>query len=258
MNATQLPALKRALEILGSDNGADLATDINLPVSCLAQAIAAERELAHLNATEIDTLVTGEETDQQAIAKRAPNAHAFLCAAFDGELSDILFRPWRDIHDSRAAELRGHVLRVYRGSNGDATKALYAELEKIGPAGIIAVNLFRAQKASERAKVYRRGFKGAAYEKKQWSMDNLASALGVHAPALGFIWGWGKDEKQPFHTHVLYVDLPTGQVSFHAADRGAGPDYPKLWDGMPGQSPDRICRWVGRLLAQHERETAPA
>lgn len=34
-------------------------------------------------------------------------------------------------------------LEVYEGSNGDATKALYAKLETFGPIGVIAMNLFR-------------------------------------------------------------------------------------------------------------------
>lgn len=47
----------------------------------------------------------------------------------------------------------------------------------------------------------------------------------------------------------IYVDLPTGQVSFHNGARYDGPDYPGAWDGMPGQSADRICRFVAQLLA---------
>jgi hypothetical protein len=162
------------------------------------------------------------------------------------------------------------VLRVYQGSNGEATLALYKRLERLGAAGIVAVNLFRAGKASERAKVYRgSGYRGAAYDKKQWSMNNAAAALTEHAGQLGIVWGWGHDPKQPRHNWVLYVDLPAGgegrpssaggegrpssaggQVSFHTETRGPGPDYPGAWDGMPGHSAERICRWVARLLAQ--------
>lgn len=122
--------------------------------------------------------------------------------------------------------------------------------------GHVAVNLFRACKASERAKVYRGGqrgngsYRGMAYDRKQWAMDNLCRALGEHAGILGISWGWGTDDKQPMHRDVLYVDLPTGQVSFHTAGRGKGPDYLHQWDGVPGQGPDRVCRWVARVLAQ--------
>jgi hypothetical protein len=148
-----------------------------------------------------------------------------------------------------------HVLSVYQGSDGDATKALYAELEQLGPLGMIALNLFRAQKNSERAKAYHgRGYKGAAYDRKQWAMDNLASILTDHAIPCAIQWGWGIDPEQLKHNTVLYIDLPTGQVSFHTEARGAGPDYPGEWDGVKGQSPDRIIRWCARLLVPVRRQ----
>lgn len=150
------------------------------------------------------------------------------------------------------------VRRVYQGSDGDATKALYARLTTLGPRGDIAVNLFRACKASERAKVYRGGgHRGQAYERKQWAMDNLCTMLVACADQVGIEWGWGVDSKQAFHQHVLYAELPTGQVSFHTAARGKGPTHAKAWDGVPGQSADRICRWIGRLLAPAAPKLTP-
>lgn len=158
------------------------------------------------------------------------------------------------------------VIAVYEGSDGDATKALYTDMEALGPAGHVAVNLFRACKSSERAKVYRGGqrgrgsFKGMAYDRKQWAMDNLCKVLVQEAAAISLMWGWGTDNKQAFHSDVLYVDLPTGQVSFHTARRGAGPDYLGQWDGMPGESAGRICRWCAALLdrsSQPEPDLAP-
>jgi len=148
----------------------------------------------------------------------------------------------------------GEVLAAYEGSDGDATRALFARLEAIGPAGVVALNLFRASKNSARAKVYRGGmrgrgsFKGMAYDRKAWAVDNLAKVLGTHGEGLGLRWGWGVDDKQPVHRDVLYVDLPTGQVSFHTAPRGAGPDYPGGWDGVPGMSAQRVCSWCARVL----------
>jgi hypothetical protein len=149
------------------------------------------------------------------------------------------------------AEVLPELTRIYDGSNGDATTALYKRLEALGPAGVVAVNLFRAQKASSRAKVYRGGgYRGAAYDKKQWSMDNLCRVLTEHGAALGVSWGWGEDAKQPYHRHVLYIDLPTGQVSFHTASRGAGPDYPRAWDGVEGQSAGRILIWIAGVIVR--------
>lgn len=146
---------------------------------------------------------------------------------------------------------------IYDGSDGEATKALYARLEAIGPAGVVALNVFRAQKCSSRAKGYRgRQYRNAAYDRKQWSMDNLCAALIVHAQALGIRWGWAFDAEQPRYKIVLYIELPTGQVSFHSATRGEGPDYPGEWDGMLGAAPGRICQWIERLLRDVEAQAA--
>lgn len=51
-------------------------------------------------------------------------------------------------------------ITVFEGSDGELTKTYYAELSKRGPIGEVAMNLFRAQKCSERAKVYRGGIRG--------------------------------------------------------------------------------------------------
>lgn len=145
------------------------------------------------------------------------------------------------------------VVRIYQGSDGEATRALYAELEQLGPAGPIAVNLLRAAKTSERAKRYRgRGYRGAAYDTKGWSIDNLCGLLPGLAAICGIrSWGWTVDPDQAKHRFVLYVDLPTGQVSFHAEQRGNGPGYAGTWDGRRGLQADRIVRWAAALLGNH-------
>lgn len=144
------------------------------------------------------------------------------------------------------------IVRIYEGSNGDATKALFDRLARLGPAGQIALNLFRACKNSARAKVYRGGgSRVRAYDRKQWAMENLVTIMTQHAVACGPMrWGWGQDEKQGFHKWVLYIDLPSGQVSFHTQSRGAGPDYPDKWDGVVDASAGRVCTWCANLLAQ--------
>ena len=147
------------------------------------------------------------------------------------------------------------VMEIYLGSDGAATQELYASLQKLGPAGLVAVNLFRAQKCSERAKVYRgRGYRDEAYERKQWSMLNLCEVLTQHASELLISWGWKQDPAQEFHNWVLYVDLPSccggasRQVSFHTSSRGKGPDYLGEWDGVTGICAQRVVSWVGQVL----------
>lgn len=142
------------------------------------------------------------------------------------------------------------VLRIFDGSNGKATAALYARLEALGPIGIVACNLMRAQKCSSRAKQYRRASsKGAAYDTKQWAMGNLCAVLDDHDSELNITWGWKHDPKQEFHDQVLYVELPTGQASFHTNVRGYGPDFIGEWDGKKDGSQSAILRFTANLLS---------
>jgi hypothetical protein len=148
------------------------------------------------------------------------------------------------------------IMTIYKGSNGDWTKALYVKLAQYGPAGNVALNLFRACKTSERAKNYRGGngkgrYRDQAYDTKSWSIDNLCEALTMKADDLGITWGWQVDiQMNPDapHRNVIYVDTPCGQVSFHNDHRGAGPVYPGKWEGNPGQQPTRICAWIDAIL----------
>lgn len=138
---------------------------------------------------------------------------------------------------------------IYAGSDGEATKAYYAELEKLGPIGIVAVNLFRAQKCSARAKQYRRhAHRSSAYDRKNWSIENLSAVLNQHAESLGIVYGWKRDPSQEFHNEVLYVELPGfGQVSFHSALRLTGPAYAGDWDGVH-QSEARILAFCDSVM----------
>lgn len=153
------------------------------------------------------------------------------------------------------AEILAEVFMVYHGSNGTMTQALYDELAKLGALGAVAMNLFRACKCSASAKLYRGGngqgsYRRQAYARKSWSIDNLSKALIEHADMLGIGWGWGIDNNAPGYINVLYVELPTGQISFHNDVRYVGPDYPKEWDGMRNQSVDRIVRFTTRVLQE--------
>jgi hypothetical protein len=61
-------------------------------------------------------------------------------------------------------------------------------------------------------------------------------------------WGWGRDPAC-VPEDVLYIDLPTGQVSFHAypSDRPPHPTYDGQWDGEHA-SQARIVAYCERLL----------
>lgn len=139
-------------------------------------------------------------------------------------------------------------IEVYEKSDGDATRALYAQLEALGPRGYVAANLFRAQKCSARAKEYSRRYKADAYGRKQWAMGNLTKCLTEHGETLDIRWGWKRDTRQEIYPWVLYVDLPNGQVSFHTAARGVGPDYPGDWDQVPTAVAGRVVTFAQQVL----------
>lgn len=127
-------------------------------------------------------------------------------------------------------------MRVFEGSNGDTTKAFYVQLADFGPAGQIALNLFRAVKCSGRAKVYRRrSHKDEAYRRKQYSLEQLCGCLEEHAAEYGIKWGWKIDPKaeaaESPHKWVLYVEHRHGQCSFHTDTKIRGPEFPGEWDG---------------------------
>src|SRR4051812_6270821 len=113
------------------------------------------------------------------------------------------------------------VQETYDGSDGDATRALYASLASLGPVGIVALNLFRAAKNSARAKKYRGGLPGKgsyrsmAYDRKEYAIRCLCDPLIEHAAALQIVWGWQHDPATPGYEWVLYVEVPGfGQASY--------------------------------------------
>lgn len=117
---------------------------------------------------------------------------------------------------------------VFNQNNGDVTKEYYAKLSTMGFKGMLAVALFRAQKRSTAAKNYRGGrYRRAAYDVKNWSLGEVCRVLAAwpNRPE----WGWKKDPNTPGFEWVLYVELPTGQCSFHAAGRLDGPDFKGIW-----------------------------
>jgi len=147
------------------------------------------------------------------------------------------------------------VRSIFYGSDGSKTRSLLRQLEARGWLGQVAAQLFRAQKYSSRAKVYRGGVRGSsdeflpfrdlAYKNKEKAMIGLCSLLSANDHEIK--WGWRDDPSQPFAKHVLYVDLPNGQVSFHALSRLRGPDYHGQWDGSRG-SERRIIEFCQSIL----------
>jgi hypothetical protein len=146
---------------------------------------------------------------------------------------------------------------VFAGSDGALTRAYYARLLERGNPGIVAMNLFCAQKCSTRAKKYHGGLPGKgsyskmAYERKNFSLQELCKALFEHGPEVGITFGWKKDPSQDFASWVLYVDLPNGQVSFHCTVRYEGPDYPGDWDEQRA-SEIRILAFCDSVFQQSE------
>jgi hypothetical protein len=137
---------------------------------------------------------------------------------------------------------------IFTQNDGELTKAYYAKLAQCGHAGELAVALFRCQKRSSAAKKYRGGkFRHAAYDVKNWSLSEVARLL--QKDNLGMAWGWGYDENAPNFEHVLYVEIPTGQVSFHTGERLNGPAYSRPWDGFH-MSKERICRFCDSVLSR--------
>lgn len=143
--------------------------------------------------------------------------------------------------------------QVFTQNDGEVTKAYYAEMNQKGLAGQLAVALFRAQKRSTAAKNYRRGkFRHSAYDVKNWSLSEICRILdAMSAFEMAPPWGWKRDPKTPGYEWVLYVDLPTGQCSFHSAERLNGPEYAADWDGI-GMSQERIIAYCDSVAGEKE------
>jgi len=170
----------------------------------------------------------------------------------------------REIEEKKRMEWmeRNHrAFLAYNASDSTLTRRVLKELESLGQLGRIAAALFRAQKASTRAKQYRggtaygRSYTDLAYARKENSLRSLCDLLSQDAA--GLTWGWGEDSKQDFARQVLYVDLPAGQVSFHSMDRHNGPDYACEWDGVSGVSQVRILQLCDDLLRNRAAASEP-
>jgi hypothetical protein len=136
--------------------------------------------------------------------------------------------------------------QAFEGSDPADTRAFLKRLEQVGVEGCLAAELFRCQKASSRAKAYHGEYRDMAYDRKAGVIDRLCVALRNMRERR---WGWQEDPCQGFARWVLYVELPQGQVSFHALERGDGPEYPREWDRQHA-SEERILAFCDSVLAR--------
>lgn len=150
-----------------------------------------------------------------------------------------------------------------RAAKTRVTRALRKLADAGDPYAGALQQLRAAQRASDRAKS--RAATGTHWDDFYGSHGNyIASrdairsdyldkdiALRAARPLLtaaGITWGWGSDTGSYAATHVLYVDLPTGQISFHQPARGDGPDYEGTWDGVRDVAEARIEAAIAELV----------
>jgi hypothetical protein len=143
---------------------------------------------------------------------------------------------------------------VYQTSDGSVTRRFYRALKERGPWGDVAAALFKAQKASKRAKKYGpvagvagSSYRDLSYQRKAEALAHLCTLLEAKIP--DWAWGWKEDGASGLPPWVLYVEIPQGQVSFHSNERFSGPDYKGKWDGMRGYSEERIILFCDFILS---------
>lgn len=120
-----------------------------------------------------------------------------------------------------------------------------------GVRGQLAFGVFRAQKRSTVAKGQRkRKFRREAYDGKQEALVYVDRLLTAN-DGLVDDWGWAKDSQQNYHDQVLYVDLPTGQCSFHSDHSSSAKAYGGKWDRSV-ESKDSILAYCDEVLTLPE------
>lgn len=168
------------------------------------------------------------------------------------------------VQQAEAAYEHTRVHAIYAHSGGEETQALFAELEALGAMGVLAKNLFRAQKCTQRA-LDQAATVWAHYAmgRKRWALDQLLDQLRVTPPAElpGITYGWVSDldAGDPERPYALVVTLPTGTVSFRSKILHPGPTLPRAaWDGadMP-TIVARILAFVDLVLHPNSMCEAP-
>lgn len=174
-------------------------------------------------------------------------------------------KEWKKAHSRRATAQRAErsttlVSRAYWGSDGALTLQAFAALLACGYNGELACLLFRAMKASTRAKVYRGGngkdsYRKLSYDRKGESLALLCEFLtGCSADC----WGWKMDHSAQHNNRwVLYVELPNGQVSFHSEKRYSGPEFKGEWN-RDSHSEESVVTFCEEVIADESPEQKAA
>jgi hypothetical protein len=85
------------------------------------------------------------------------------------------------------------------------------------------------------------------------------------ALAAGYVAGIGQDEQgEPGWQHILYIDLPSGQVSWHVPDQfvtehcGNLPVYTRAWDGHDTEEKyRRVLAYRAPVASEHQPPGEP-
>lgn len=182
-----------------------------------------------------------EELQKASRKIRSLDAKKVLQDAIDEKRVRLQREPVREPIETFTAD---DVWRIYNGSDGSRTRKLYSTLKKFGVYGELAALCLAAQKTSDRAKEYRGDYKGMSYDKKGEKLRAICDLLESLGDTLN--WGWGTDHTA-YCEHVLYIDLPTGQVSWHSPGKYSDKIYNDEWDGTP-YSRQRVVEFARNVL----------
>lgn len=234
-------------EISEDGNRRYLAIVNNRSIEIQADDLVAVVDLAEKNEAMFDRIFATWEKSR----KRSSSSLVSIAKKLMEPVLDERKKKQRQRQSQQAAYRKDRIRRMtakqaFNGSDAAVTRGFLKRLESCGQEGVIAAALFRCQKASTRAKMYRGSHRDLAYDRKSEVMETLCQILD-ESGTLRF--GWKIDPLQDYAPWVLYVDLPLGQVSFHSLERGTGPDYPGVWD-RESASESRIVAFCDDVLSE--------
>jgi hypothetical protein len=150
------------------------------------------------------------------------------------------------------------IAEIYHGSNAADTRKLLDRVRELGHAGRIAAVIFRLQKTAARWRSYKGSVTRGDYSVSRQTLakEYITEAAAELARLLtvddyGIAWGWHFDRHVKFQDpeHVLIVELPAGQVSWHVISRGVGPDFAGLPDAVDRETAEqRVLAHVSSMI----------